>query len=242
MSTNEQTLLSQPTSVVRNTLGKEPVPQDPGRPISNEALQEYCDRNYHQILPIIAEKVHQEKAQQEKLKAVKAHLNFEETSHHSKSGTPIRRRGLKEMLGQRYVRSRSGSPEPRRGGSESPKKKGSEKKAVFKRLKKGVLNTGSETRGKGISRRTEELSESEGSVGGHWKSKVKRPKSSVEDDLSQPWVCVETDPFTPRIRYFDFLKPRMPSHIKTYVGSEDQEDHLKIFQSDAKTERWAMPT
>nr|GEU55543.1 reverse transcriptase domain-containing protein [Tanacetum cinerariifolium] len=34
----------------------------------------------------------------------------------------------------------------------------------------------------------------------------------------------------------------MPSHIKTYYGSEDPEDHLKIFQAAAKTERWAMPT
>ncbi|GJY10611.1 reverse transcriptase domain-containing protein [Tanacetum coccineum] len=34
----------------------------------------------------------------------------------------------------------------------------------------------------------------------------------------------------------------MPSHIKTYDGSEDPEDHLKIFQSAAKTGRWAMPT
>ncbi|GKC88870.1 reverse transcriptase domain-containing protein, partial [Tanacetum coccineum] len=92
------------------------------------------------------------------------------------------------------------------------------------------------------SRRTEELSESESSAGGHWKSKLKRKKSSIKDDLSQPWVCEETDPFTPRIRYFDFPKTRMPSHIKTYDGSEDPEDHLKIFQSAAKTERWAMPT
>ncbi|GJT18856.1 reverse transcriptase domain-containing protein [Tanacetum coccineum] len=285
MSTNGQTPLSQPTSVVRNTLGKEPVPQDPGRPISDEALREYCDRNYHQILPIIAEKVHQEKVQQEKLKAVKARLNFEETSHHSESGTPTGRRGLKERLGPRHVRSRSGSPKPRRGRSESPKKKGSERKTVFKRLEKGVFhrlgdkeksvsvysddsrrrsyhNSHRDTESchqssrsrttepaserrynkRAPSRRTEELSESEGSAGGHWKSKVKRPKSSVEDDLSQPWVCEETDPFTPRIRYFDFPKTRMPSHIKTYDGSEDPEDHLKIFQSAAKTERWAMPT
>ncbi|GKA35261.1 reverse transcriptase domain-containing protein [Tanacetum coccineum] len=35
---------------------------------------------------------------------------------------------------------------------------------------------------------------------------------------------------------------RMPSHIKTYDGSEDPEDYLKIFQAAAKTERWAMPT
>ncbi|GJT47180.1 hypothetical protein Tco_0955895 [Tanacetum coccineum] len=86
------------------------------------------------------------------------------------------------------------------------------------------------------------MSESEGSAGGHWKSKPKKQKSSVEDDLSQPWVCEETDPFTPRIRYFDFPKTRMPSQIKTYDGSEDPEDHLKIFQAAAKTERWAMPT
>ncbi|GJS16350.1 hypothetical protein Tco_0410822 [Tanacetum coccineum] len=110
MSTNGQTPLGQPMSVVRNTLGKEPVLQELGRPISVEALREYCDRNYHQILSIIAEKVHQEKVQQEKLKAVKARLNFEETSHHFESGTPTRRRGLKERLGPRHVHSRSGSP------------------------------------------------------------------------------------------------------------------------------------
>ncbi|GJY64460.1 hypothetical protein Tco_0465920 [Tanacetum coccineum] len=115
MSTNEQTPLSQPTSVLRNTLGKEKVSQDSGRPISDEALREYCDKNYHQILSIIAEKVHQEKVQQEKLKAVKAHLNFEEASQHSESGTPIRRRGPKERLGPRRRKipeSPWGSPIP----------------------------------------------------------------------------------------------------------------------------------
>ncbi|GJZ12960.1 reverse transcriptase domain-containing protein [Tanacetum coccineum] len=34
----------------------------------------------------------------------------------------------------------------------------------------------------------------------------------------------------------------MPSHIKTYDGSEDPEDHLKIFQTATKKERWAMQT
>ncbi|GKA49275.1 reverse transcriptase domain-containing protein [Tanacetum coccineum] len=34
----------------------------------------------------------------------------------------------------------------------------------------------------------------------------------------------------------------MPSHVKTYDGSGDPEDHLKLFQSAAKTEGWAMPT
>ncbi|GKA20276.1 reverse transcriptase domain-containing protein [Tanacetum coccineum] len=34
----------------------------------------------------------------------------------------------------------------------------------------------------------------------------------------------------------------MPSHVKTYDGSGDPEDHLKLFQSAAKTEGWAMLT
>ncbi|GKC92360.1 hypothetical protein Tco_1157802 [Tanacetum coccineum] len=276
MSTNEQTSLSQPTSVVRNTLGKEPVSQDPSMPISDEALREYCDRNYHQIIPIIAEKRHQEKVQQEKLKAVKTRLNFQETSHHSESGTPIRRMDLNEWFGPRHVHSRSESPEPRRSRSESPKKKGPERKVVLKRLEKDVFHR-LENKGKSVSvhsddsrryhnnrrdtesghqgsrsratesaserhynkrassRRTEESSESEGSAGGHWKSKLKRQKSNIEDNLSQPWVCKETDHFTPQIRYFDFLKTRMPNHIKTYDGSGDPEDQLKIFQAAAKT-------
>nr|GEX62503.1 reverse transcriptase domain-containing protein [Tanacetum cinerariifolium] len=47
---------------------------------------------------------------------------------------------------------------------------------------------------KASSRRTEALSESEGSAGGHWKSKPKRQKSSDEDDLSQPWKKCIKDP------------------------------------------------
>nr|GEV18588.1 reverse transcriptase domain-containing protein [Tanacetum cinerariifolium] len=121
-----------------------------------------------------------------------------------------------------------------------------ERRRQFKRLG---------SRGKNVSARldsynqqshssyTKALSESEDSGGGNWKSRSKKKKSSREDDdLSQPWVCEETDPFTPWIRYFDFPKIRMPSHIKTYDGSEDPEDNLKIFQAAAKTERWAMPT
>ncbi|GJZ90124.1 reverse transcriptase domain-containing protein [Tanacetum coccineum] len=154
---------------------------------------------------------------------------------------------------KRHRSRRSHSPRPspsvfsriRRERSRSPREK-SKEGGVFKRLG---------SRGKSVSARsdsynqrshlryTEALSESEDSRGGHWKSRSRKKKSRrEEDDLSQPWVCEEVDPFTPRIRYFDFPKTRMPSHIKTYDGSEDPEDHLKIFQAAAKTERWAMPT
>nr|GEX14808.1 reverse transcriptase domain-containing protein [Tanacetum cinerariifolium] len=96
--------------------GKEQIPQDLDRPASDAALLEYCDRNYHQLLPIIAEKVHQEKVQQEKLKAVKASLNFEEVSQHSESGTLSRRWDLKKRPGSgqevKIVHEDTGSQNP----------------------------------------------------------------------------------------------------------------------------------
>ncbi|GKE23683.1 hypothetical protein Tco_1435195, partial [Tanacetum coccineum] len=227
--------------------GKEQAPQDSVKPVSEEALREYCDKNYHQILPIIAEKVHQEKVQQEKLKAVKARLNFEEASQHSELDMPSRKRNLKERLGPRRTRSMSGSSEPRHGRSRLPREKDPERRTLFKRLEKGVFhrlgdkekNVSAHSKDSGrkscynsrrdtgscyqssrsreteiasekhrhkrdYSRKMEAMSESEGSAGGYWKSKPKKQKSSVEDDLSQPRVCEETDPFTPRIRYFDF--------------------------------------
>nr|GEU46362.1 reverse transcriptase domain-containing protein [Tanacetum cinerariifolium] len=103
-------------SAVRDMLGKEQDPQGLGRPASDTALREYCDRNYHQLLPIIAEKVHQENVQQERLK------------------------DLKKRLGSRHARGMSESPEPRRERSKSPRKKDSERRTVFKRLEKGVFH------------------------------------------------------------------------------------------------------
>nr|GEZ39506.1 reverse transcriptase domain-containing protein [Tanacetum cinerariifolium] len=44
----------------------------------------------------------------------------------------------------------------------------------------------------------EEGNEESSMEGGNWKSRLKKTKSSIEEDeLSQPWVCEETNPFTP---------------------------------------------
>nr|GFA88467.1 reverse transcriptase domain-containing protein [Tanacetum cinerariifolium] len=66
---------------------------------SDAALREYCDRHYNQLLPILAEKIHQEKLQQENLKEVKARLNIEEVSQHFESGTLSKTRDLRKRLG-----------------------------------------------------------------------------------------------------------------------------------------------
>ncbi|GKD17498.1 hypothetical protein Tco_1206656 [Tanacetum coccineum] len=142
MSTHSGPSPTAPTSAMRNTVGhgKEMSQRNLNGPAPDAALREYCDKYYNQLLPILAEKMHQEKVQQEKLKAVKARLNFEEVSQHSESGTPSRRRDLRKRLGSRRIRSVSGSPKPRHGRSGSPRKKDPKRKTVFKRLEKGVFH------------------------------------------------------------------------------------------------------
>ncbi|GJR50613.1 hypothetical protein Tco_1401134 [Tanacetum coccineum] len=264
MSTHEQ-ITNNPTSAVRNTGGRN-GPQGLEEPMSDEILREMCDKNYHQLLPLIAEKMQKEKEQKDKLNAVKARLIYgeesgikirsREESHYSESKTPTARTEPRRRHGDRYSRSpsphasvfkrlkknRSPSPQPR------PRKEG----GVFNRLGRKEPATSARSDGRRRSpqaKRTEietrrrqqkqtpsrtasQYSESEDSEGGHWKSKSRRQRSNTyEDDLSQPWTCEERNPFTPRIRHFSLPRTRMPSHVKTYDGSGDPEDHLKLFQS-----------
>ncbi|GKD03234.1 hypothetical protein Tco_1178208 [Tanacetum coccineum] len=126
MSTHEQ-ITNNPTSAVRNTGGRN-GPQGIEEPMSDEVLREMCDKNYHQLLPLIAEKMQKEKEQKDRLNAVKARLIYgeesgvkirsHEESHYSESKTPTARTEPQRRRGGRY--SRSPSPHA----------------SVFKRLKK----------------------------------------------------------------------------------------------------------
>ncbi|GJY35136.1 hypothetical protein Tco_0420514 [Tanacetum coccineum] len=142
MSTHSGPTPTAPTSAMRNTTGrgKEVSQENLNGPTFDAALREYCDKHYNQLLLILAEKIHQEKILQEKIKELKARLNFEEVSQHFESRTPSKRRDLRKRLGSKNAHSMSGSPEPRRGRSESPKKRGSERNTLFKRLEKGVFH------------------------------------------------------------------------------------------------------
>ncbi|GJR85237.1 hypothetical protein Tco_0209248 [Tanacetum coccineum] len=116
MSTHEQQTSTLPTSVVRNTRGKS-SPQNLEEPASNEALRELCDKNYHQLLPLIAEKMQKEMEQQDKLNAVKARLLYSnesrrnprnhEESHYSESKTPTIRTEPRRRHGPKHSRSPS---------------------------------------------------------------------------------------------------------------------------------------
>ncbi|GJS62294.1 reverse transcriptase domain-containing protein [Tanacetum coccineum] len=276
MSTYEQQTTNNPTSTVRNTGGRN-GPQGLEEPMSDEVLREMCDKNNHQLLPFIAEKMQEEKEQKDKLNAVKARLIYgdesgikirsREESHYSKSKTPTARIELRRRQGDRHSRSPSLHASVfkrlKKDRSPSPRTRPWKKGGTFNRLERKdpatSAHSGSRRRSpqakiteveprrhqqKGTpSRTTSRYSESEDSEGGHWKSKSRRHRSSTyEDDLSQPWTCEEINPFTPRIRHFSLPRTRMPSHVRTYNGSGDPEDHLKLFQSVTKTEGWAMPT
>ncbi|GJZ54762.1 hypothetical protein Tco_0609955 [Tanacetum coccineum] len=251
MSNHEQPTPSHPKSDVRNTVGKDKqTPQGSARTTSAVDLEEFCEKHYEKLLPIMADKYEYERRKKEKLEEVKARLDFGEARKKSTKAQESAYSESRTMSPRRQRRSRSPRHSPsvftrlRRERSRSPqhdnKSKERRESTVFKRLGSRGRSTSahSDTRQES-SRYTKNHSESEDSEGGHWKSKSQRQKSSVEDDdLSQPWVCAETDPFTSRIRHFDFPKTRMPSHVKTYNGSEDPEDHLKIFQAAAKTESY----
>ncbi|GJT42529.1 hypothetical protein Tco_0951244 [Tanacetum coccineum] len=199
MSTHEQ-ITNNPTSAVRNTGGRN-GPQGLEEPMSDEVLREMCDKNYHQLLPLIAEKMQKEKEQKDKLNAVKARLIYGE-----ESGVKIR-----SHEESRYSESKTPTArtEPRRRRGD----------------RRGVFNSWEErsqlppARPIGVNKR---------------ENRLVRPANIAERKI-------ERNPFTPRIRHFSLPRTRMPSHVKTYDESGDPEDHLKLFQSAAKTEGWAMP-
>nr|GEZ08306.1 hypothetical protein [Tanacetum cinerariifolium] len=149
----------------------------------------------------MAEKLKREKEKNEKLKELKARLNFEGcfgTPRYFESKTVNAKEHEKR---HRSRRSRSPRPNPsmfsriRRERSRTPRHI-SKEGGVFKRLG---------SRGKSVSVRLD-------SYNRHSHLRYTEALSESEDS---------GDPFTPWIRYFDFPKTRMPSHIKTYDGSED---------------------
>ncbi|GKC38876.1 reverse transcriptase domain-containing protein [Tanacetum coccineum] len=110
MSTHEQQTSTIPIFVVRNTGGKG-GPQNLEEPASNEALRELCDKNYHKLLPLIAEKMQKEKEQQDKLKAAPA----------AERGGVFNRLGRKEPGA--YTRSDSHHQSSQAMGTEVPARK-----------------------------------------------------------------------------------------------------------------------
>ncbi|GJW27815.1 hypothetical protein Tco_0044690 [Tanacetum coccineum] len=127
-------------------------------------------------------------------------------------------------LGSRDIHSRLGQ---RRSPSESPPSSDSEDSRRKRRRR--------------VSSSSEDTSDNEDAETGHWKSKNKY-REDEDEDMSRPWRRQKVDAFTRRISDFsEDKKRRMPANVKTYDGTGDPDDHLKIFESAATIENWPQP-
>ncbi|GKA11494.1 reverse transcriptase domain-containing protein [Tanacetum coccineum] len=180
-----------------------------------------------------------EKEQQDKLKAVKARLLYgnesgrnprnHEESHYSKSKTPTARTEPRRRHGRKH--SRSPSPVAnvfrrlKQNRSPSPRLRPRKEGGVFNRL--GRKEPDAYTRSDSHHQNSQAKGTEVPTRKHHHEGTSSRRTSGYsesEDSEGGHW------------------KTRMPSHVKTYDRSGDPEDHIKLFQSAAKTERWAMPT
>ncbi|GKC98015.1 reverse transcriptase domain-containing protein [Tanacetum coccineum] len=223
MSNHEQPTPSHPKSDVRNTVGKDKqTPQGSARTTSAVDLEEFCEKHYEKLLPIMADKYEYEQRKKEKLEEVKARLDFGGTRKKSTRAQESAYSESRTMSPRRHRRSHSPRQSSsvftrlKRERSRSPrhdhKNKTRRESTVFKRLgsRGRSVSAYSDSRQES-SRYTENHSESEDSEGG---------TGGLSHESRSPASKMTTSP---------------------NLG-EDPEDHLKIFQAAAKTERWAMPT
>ncbi|GJX15016.1 hypothetical protein Tco_0206774 [Tanacetum coccineum] len=144
--------------------------------------------------------------QQEKLKEVKGRLHFEGCSRKNLKVQEVSQHSESRTLDARDLRSRvRHKPDGRRDGGVF-NRLGGKGKSVSAHLESRYHSHHSRRMEpvpkrhyhEGTSSRdTKAFSKSKDSRGGHWKSRSKKIKSSIEEDeLSQPWVCEEKDPFT----------------------------------------------
>ncbi|GJV08633.1 hypothetical protein Tco_1346289 [Tanacetum coccineum] len=167
-------------SDVQNTAGKnKQTSQGSARTTSTVDLKELCETHYEKLLPIMVDKYGYEQRKKEKSEEVKARLDFGDARKKSTRAQESVYSESRTISLRRQRRSRSPRHNPN----------------IF--TSRGWSTFAHSDSRQESSRYTDNHSESEDSEGGHWKSKLRRKKSSVEDDdLSQPWVCAKTDPFT----------------------------------------------
>ncbi|GKA09060.1 hypothetical protein Tco_0688391 [Tanacetum coccineum] len=159
-------------------------------PLAIPDLEEFCEKQYEKLLPIMADKYEYEQRKKEKLEEVKARLDFGDARRKNTRAQESAYSESRTISPRRQRRSRSPRHNPSvftrlrhersRSSQHEYKSKARRESTVFKRL-------GSRGRSTSVhfdsrqesSRYTKNHSESEDSEGGHWKSKLRTKKSSV---------------------------------------------------------------
>ncbi|GJZ89562.1 hypothetical protein Tco_0661344 [Tanacetum coccineum] len=135
MSNHEQPTPSHPKSDVRNTVGKnKQTSQGSARTTSVVDLEEFCEKHYEKLLPIMADKYEYEQRKKKKLEEVKARLDFGEARKKTTRAQESAYSESRTMSPRRQRRSRSPRHNPsvftrlRRERSRSLRHKASSKK------------------------------------------------------------------------------------------------------------------
>ncbi|GJV49513.1 reverse transcriptase domain-containing protein [Tanacetum coccineum] len=155
--------------------------------MSDEVLREMCYKNYHQLLPLIAEKMEKEKEQKDKLNVVKARLIYgeesgikirsREESHYSESKTPTARTEPRRRHGGRYSRS----PSPHRQWEVAALSHGQRKASSSWKSSEGGTNR--------ISRKASKTNKDQSN------DKPKAPKKGEASEKDKPLTIVMIQPW-----------------------------------------------
>nr|GEW78905.1 reverse transcriptase domain-containing protein [Tanacetum cinerariifolium] len=202
-------------------------------------IQEFCEEHYEDILPIIMEKVRHDRR-----KDVHTRLDFGEgprervredsySNARARASEPGRRTDSKDSpWGRGHTRTLSVSRDDRHKDRECLRgTRESYGDSFFHSYRDGGHHR--HMKRKRDKSPPSSVSRSYSSNGRHMKSTRHQPMD--EDDLKKLWMCEEENPFTPRICNFkSSRKIRMPNNVKTYDGTGDPKDHVKVFQAAAQ--------
>ncbi|GJT30819.1 reverse transcriptase domain-containing protein [Tanacetum coccineum] len=212
-------------TTIRNTDGREKTPRETDT-APQASIQEFCEKHYDDILSIIMEK-----ARQDKRKGLQSRLDFGDTPKRAR-----RIRSDSPSSGDRNspARSRSRIRSHLRGVEESYGETYSSQRTRHRDRSRNDGHHGGMKKKRVNESPSSHASVSSSSHGTHQRPRRRR-ESTDEEDLAVPWTCEDVDPFTPSIRNFrSSRKTRMPNNVKTYDGTGDPKDHLKVFQVAAQ--------
>ncbi|GJT80893.1 reverse transcriptase domain-containing protein [Tanacetum coccineum] len=219
-------------TTVRNTDGREKTPRETDT-APQASIQEFCEKHYDDILPIIMEK-----ARHDKRKGLQSRLDFGDTP---KRAQRIRSDTLSSgdrNSPVRYCHERE--------KSKTDARRKDKDRSVFNRLShhkisafERLSNTYSPSTTKSGPSNTTPRDRSRGKNPSDSRDRTEiAPAIMTTTGVSKSLMAIPTPPKGLGTE----IAPTIMTTTGTYDGTGDPEDHLKVFQAAAQVEHWAMPT
>nr|GEW15978.1 reverse transcriptase domain-containing protein [Tanacetum cinerariifolium] len=191
-------------------------------------IQEFCEEYYEDILPIIIDKVHRDRRKDVHTRTIESTRPLSYGDHHVLDRLGHRRQSAFDRLFETYSPSTTKSRPRGTDSRDHPRGRSHPHR----------LDTSNEDCPKDRERfrsvgESYDDSFSYSCRDGNRSRHMKR-RTDNESPLSNVSKNDSSDGSSRRTR--------MPNNVKTYDGTRDPVDHVKIFQAAAQVKRWAMPT